>query len=36
VGYGLGLIRLPLTCGGHAWVHTGVDHMRRAMDIALC
>ena len=68
VGYGLGLIRLPLTCGGDAWVHggdlagggvatvsgqndsgraatvyitgltggAGVDHMRGAMDIALC
>lgn len=68
VDYGLGLIRLPLTCGGHAWVHggdlagggianisgqddsgrsatvyitaltggSGVDHMRRTMDVALC
>ena len=23
VKYGLGLIRLPLTCGGHIWTHGG-------------
>ncbi len=66
--YGLGLIRLPLSCDGYAWVHggdlagggvanvsgqdasgraatvyitaltggSGVNDMRRAMDIALC
>ncbi|HEX6357209.1 serine hydrolase domain-containing protein [Actinophytocola sp.] len=68
VKYGLGLIRLPLGCGGHIWAHGGdlagggvatvsgqddsgraatvyitaltsgaaVEHMRGAMDVALC